>query len=361
MLKKARSLARGSSQRLNSPAQRRQPKLVVWRYYRTSVVTPAAGRNASVDRGCPTREARDSMAPKKPKVVAEALLYAKPEIECVIAESPGLEDDEDPLLEPETQQKVHELFDGTGERNIPSSDAKKLLKDLGVVMDDARYARLVDPYVRAFQSNAETLSRKQFMDVARHVLAPAVRYGARLRKAASRGDLERVKDYIARGCDGKGSDGLGFTAVHCAAQHNRAETVKALINEICGKGYCNAQDERGWSPLHVCAAEGRLETLQLLLGLGSDASLKTVHGRTPLHWACAKGRLECVEALLKGKADLKAGDEAGMTALHLAAQHGHLEVCQRLIKAKASPEAENTLGRRPADFQDAEFWAAALA
>ena len=100
------------------------------------------------------------MAPKKPKVVEEALLYAKPEIECVIAESPGLEDDEDPLLEPETQQKVHELFDGTGERNIPSSDAKKLLKDLGVVMDDARYARLVDPYVRAFQSNAETLSRK---------------------------------------------------------------------------------------------------------------------------------------------------------------------------------------------------------
>ena len=50
-----------------------------------------------------------------------------------------------------------------------------------------------------------------------------------------------------------------------------------------------------------------------------------------------------------------------MTALHLAAQHGHLDVCQRLIQAKASPEAENTLGRRPADFQDAEFWAAALA
>ena len=357
MLKKARSLARGSSQRL--PSAGSQSLLSGAIIERAS--SPAAGRNASVDRGCPTREARDSMAPKKPKVVAEALLYAKPEIECVIAESPGLEDDEDPLLEPETQQKVHELFDGTGERNIPSSDAKKLLKDLGVVMDDARYARLVDPYVRAFQSNAETLSRKQFMDVARHVLAPAVRYGARLRKAASRGDLERVKDYIARGCDGKGSDGLGFTAVHCAAQHNRAETVKALINEICGKGYCNAQDERGWSPLHVCAAEGRLETLQLLLGLGSDASLKTVHGRTPLHWACAKGRLECVEALLKGKADLKAGDEAGMTALHLAAQHGHLEVCQRLIKAKASPEAENTLGRRPTDFQDAEFWAAALA
>ena len=64
------------------------------------------------------------MAPKKPKVVEEALLYAKPEIERVIAESPGLEDDEDPILEPETQQKVHELFDATGERSIPSGDAK---------------------------------------------------------------------------------------------------------------------------------------------------------------------------------------------------------------------------------------------
>ena len=51
----------------------------------------------------------------------------------------------------------------------------------------------------------------------------------------------------------------------------------------------------------------------------------------------------------------------GTSALMYAAQHGHLEVCQRLIKAKASPEAENTLGRRPTDFQDAEFWAAALA
>ena len=58
----ARSLARGASQRLPS----RQPKLVVWRYYRTSVVTPAAGRNASVDRVGPTREARDISAPKTP-------------------------------------------------------------------------------------------------------------------------------------------------------------------------------------------------------------------------------------------------------------------------------------------------------
>ena len=85
-----------------------------------------------------------------------------------------------------------------------------------------------------------------------------------------------------------------------------------MINGICGKGYCNAQDAAGWSPLHVCAAEGRPPAATDVLGLGSDASLKTVHGRTPLHWACAKGRLECVEALLK-EADLKRR-RGGMTA-----------------------------------------------
>jgi hypothetical protein len=298
------------------------------------------------------------MAPPKRKAEAkeEPLLYAPPRVERVIAESPGLEDDEDPLLEPEAQEMAHGLFDEGGARTVPAADARKLLEKLGCAFDDARYARLADPYVRAFQQN-DALTRSAWMDVARHVLAPAIRYGARLRKAASRGELERVRDYVARGCDCKGSDGLGFTAVHCAAQHNRTDTVKALVTELCGKGFANAQDARGWSPLHVCAADGRLETLQVLLSLGSDASLTTVHGRSALHWACAKDRLECVEALLKGKFDVNAGDEAGLTALHLAAQHGHLAVCRTLVNAKALVDAQNTLGHTPTDFQDEAFWA----
>ena len=84
-------------------------------------------------------------------------------------------------------------------------------------------------------------------------------------------------------------------------------------------------------------------------------------GRTAMMGAAENGHSEVVGALLGWGVDIHAVDNEGQSALHLAAQHGHLEVCQRLIKAKASPEAENTLGRRPADFQDAEFWAAALA
>ena len=49
--------------------------------------------------------------PQKPKVVEEALLYAKPEIECVIAESPGLE--RILFWSPKLNKKSEELFDGT--------------------------------------------------------------------------------------------------------------------------------------------------------------------------------------------------------------------------------------------------------
>ena len=132
----------------------------------------------------------------------------------------------------------------------------------------------------------------------------------------------------------------------------------------------------------TCAHEHRNSADPLRVAVALDAHGNAHHSKASVLRDAAAGRggaklyahaaalfpddiapalLEHAKALLKGKADLKSGDEAGMTALHLAAQHGHLEVCQRLIQAKASPEAENTLGRRPTDFQDAEFWAAALA
>ena len=55
---------------------------------------------------------------------------------------------------------------------------------------------------------------------------------ARLRRAAGRGEVDRMRDYAARGCDARGSDGLGFTALHCAAQHDQGDALAVLLGTV---------------------------------------------------------------------------------------------------------------------------------
>lgn len=43
----------------------------------------------------------------------------------------------------------------------------------------------------------------------------------------------------------------------------------------------NAQAKYGWTPLHLAARSGRIETARILIASGADASIRNNEGKTP--------------------------------------------------------------------------------
>lgn len=294
-------------------------------------------------------------------VEEEKLLYNAPKVEKVISDSPGLEDDEHPELSPEELERAtlafHTKQDPGG--RITREHLKGLFVEMRLKFEGDQYARLVEtPHLGAVSFDAsDKCDLDAWLALFARVYAPATRYGARLRRAAGRGEVDRMRDYAARGCDARGSDGLGFTALHCAAQHDQGDALAVLLGELLGHGAVDVRDKSGWTPLLCAAANGRAKICEKLVEAGADVGATSVHGRTALHWAAAKGRADCAKFLLKKGADPNLPDGAGMTPVHLAAQHGHLGACTVLLGASDKAlGAPNTIGVKPTDYQDVVFW-----
>jgi ankyrin repeat protein len=85
------------------------------------------------------------------------------------------------------------------------------------------------------------------------------------------------------------------------------------------------------TPLHLAAAEGHLEIVQLLMEQRFDINA-TINGFTPLHRAACGGHASVVEFLLNHKAiDIKCEGRYGLTPLHLAARNGKVQAVRLLL------------------------------
>lgn len=84
----------------------------------------------------------------------------------------------------------------------------------------------------------------------------------------------------------------GQSYLHLAAQYDRVDTAKWLIDEQDGNP--NHKDSNGVSPTHVAAREGHLPLL-LYFAINADADLFAVdiNGYTPFLHAVQGGHLPC--------------------------------------------------------------------
>eukprot|EP00249_Psilotum_nudum_P008202 c21113_g1_i2 orf=952-2046(-) len=146
-------------------------------------------------------------------------------------------------------------------------------------------------------------------------------------------------------------------------------------------GCCNSQDESGITPLHIAAANGSVNMVNLLLAAGAkkdvnsetgrcpffeavynqhpsvvnffleygsvNVSRKDLRGWTALHLAVSLNNLEILRILVEKEIDIEAKDRDGIAALHLAAAEGYLECVKMLVEAGADKNSRGPDGFTP--------------
>jgi hypothetical protein len=146
--------------------------------------------------------------------------------------------------------------------------------------------------------------------------------------------------------------GPGWESLHAAAREGNIEATRLLITQ---GAKVNAQDDKGFTPLHVAVRDdrepvlkiGQKSIVQLLLAAGAEVDARDKKGATPLHHAAFLRRMRAAKQLLAGGASVNISDMRGETALHKAVKSDCRELIERLIAAGAEVNAADRDGWTP--------------
>eukprot|EP00249_Psilotum_nudum_P023910 c29025_g1_i1 orf=417-5300(+) len=156
-----------------------------------------------------------------------------------------------------------------------------------------------------------------------------------LHRLVSEGDVEGIRDLLARAADGKVGMSIGVlldsrnaegqTALHMAAMRGCSEIVEAILEYP--EADIEALDKDGDTPIVFALASGTADCLKVFIKKGANvnARLKDGLGPSVAHMCCFYGEPECMEVLLSAGADPNAVDNEGETVLHRAIDKRHTE------------------------------------
>ncbi|GMI97098.1 hypothetical protein HRI_003379000 [Hibiscus trionum] len=132
------------------------------------------------------------------------------------------------------------------------------------------------------------------------------------------------------------------------------ETVEALLKREPSLLYHTTVYDRH-SALHIAAANGQIEILDMLLEKFVNPDVVNRHKQTPLMLAAMHGKISCVEKLIEAGANILMFDSLhGRTCLHYAAYYGHFDCLQAILSAaQSSPVAVSWGYARFVNIRDA--------
>eukprot|EP00667_Euglena_gracilis_P000360 EG_transcript_359 len=160
-----------------------------------------------------------------------------------------------------------------------------------------------------------------------------------LHAAAKRDFLRTAKYLLEAGASALARDVHARLPVHLAALKGKLCTMQLLL-EVPGLNWLEAQDDRGWTCLHMAAEAGMTECVQELLRRSAAVDTLDKQGNTPLMLAAYTGQRGTVELLVEAQADVRHVRRNGMTALHMAcSRHHHPAVLRLLLRHGAVPHA----------------------
>lgn len=124
-------------------------------------------------------------------------------------------------------------------------------------------------------------------------------------------------------------------AIFAAAILGQTEDVEQLLTG--NRSLASLLSSDGWTPLHLAAFFGKLETARALLNKGAPVNARSTNpmANTPLHAAAAGRHTDVAKLLLDHGAAANARQHGGWTPLHAAAQNGDVEMAKALLAAGA--------------------------
>eukprot|EP00941_MAST-03F_sp_MAST-3F-sp1_P000173 g173.t1 len=105
----------------------------------------------------------------------------------------------------------------------------------------------------------------------------------------------------------------------------------------------------GACPIHIAAQRGFVQSVNLLVELGSCVDARDSSGATALCTAASMGHRDVVTSLVEHGANIDSADYEGLTALHEAANNGDIEMTKLLLDlgADATVKAIASTGATP--------------
>ncbi|KAL6349427.1 hypothetical protein AAG906_034084 [Vitis piasezkii] len=125
------------------------------------------------------------------------------------------------------------------------------------------------------------------------------------------------------------------TPLHVAAMLGHLDFAKEVLKHKTNVvEYVKELNQHGYSPIHLAAANGHVNVVEMLLGISHELCyLRGKGGLTPLHYASIKGRADTISLLLSSSPLCVVEEtERGETALHIAVRNNQLEALRVLVE-----------------------------
>jgi len=211
-----------------------------------------------------------------------------------------------------------------------------------VALGAAGDLRLIEAIKSERSQEAATLIRQRVgLDATEADGSTALHWAAQL----NRPDL--VKSLLEAGANANVKTRYGVAPLTLACVNGSAAVVELLLARGADPGVAN---EEGATALMTCARTGRVDAIRPLLARGADVNaVERFRGQTALMWAAAENNAEAATLLVEAGASVNAKSRAGFTALLLAVRGGGIETARALLGAganvnDAAPDGTSALG-----------------
>ncbi|XP_043466925.1 ankyrin-1-like [Leptopilina heterotoma] len=118
-----------------------------------------------------------------------------------------------------------------------------------------------------------------------------------------------------------------YTPLFLAVHNSDLNRVNTLLNKKNLEKHVH--DKR---LLHVAAARGHLQIVDLLIKNGAEINVVDIKGRTPFYIALLQNKVEVAEFLLENGARIDIRREDGRTTLHVAIKTQNIQIVERILK-----------------------------